>query len=255
MNYKYIILILSCSKMDKDNVYSQSLDKYQTLKQYQKIYLDLFTSSIKFFFLEYKNDMCEDIAEIHDFIYIKGQEDPIIPNLLNKTILAINYVKSKYNFDYILRTNLSSIWNIPNLLSLYDKIPRNNFFGGHVNYHHISFITGTGIFISNDLIEKLLEIMNHTYYELDDVSISIHMKNNNIQMYPLNNMTNYKWNFQILDENVTDINSGHHKNNNIEINDDTYINDILYFRVKNYTIERDLFVTKKILKKIYNIVI
>ncbi len=52
-------------------------------------------------------------------------------------------------------------------------------------------------------------------------------------MYYLNNLTNYKMNYQILDENCTDKNSPHHKNNNLEINDDTYIDDILYFRIRN----------------------
>jgi hypothetical protein len=60
-------------------------------------------------------------------------------------------------------------------------------------------------------------------------------------------------NYQILDENVTDINAHTHKNNNMIINDNTYINDILYFRIKNAKIEQDLLVTKKIIKKIYDI--
>jgi hypothetical protein len=54
-----------------------------------------------------------------------------------------------------------------------------------------------------------------------------------VNMYYLNNLTNYKMNYQILDENCTDKNSPHHKNNNLEINDDTYIDDILYFRIRN----------------------
>jgi hypothetical protein len=72
-------------------------------------------------------------------------------------------------------------------------------------------------------------------------------------MTDFNILTNYKMNYQILNENETDINAHTHKNNNLEINDTTYIDDILYFRVKNNTIDRDLLVTKKIIKKIYNI--
>jgi hypothetical protein len=62
-------------------------------------------------------------------------------------------------------------------------------------------------------------------------------------------------NYQILDENVTDINSPHHKNHNLEINETTNTDDILYFRIRNASQERDLLVTKKILKKLYNIVL
>ena len=226
-------------------------DKYQILKKYQKVYLDKFKNDIKFFYIEYKKDINEDVVEMDDFIFIKGNEDPMIPNLLNKNIIAINYINKKYNFDFILRTNLSSIWNISKLLSLYNEIPKSNFFGGYVIFN--SFVSGTGIFISRDLIEKLLKINTNYFNVLDDVAISTHMKNQEIKMTDFNIFTNYKMNYQIIDENETDINSPHYKNNNLEINDTTYIDDILYFRVKNNTIERDLLVTKKIIRKIYNI--
>lgn len=251
MKYKYIILIVSCSKLSKTNPYIYSLEKFQILKQYQKSYLDNFKDSIKFFFIEYKEDISDDIIEIDDFIFIKGSEEPIIPNFLVKSIKAINYIKIKYDFDFILRTNLSSIWNIPRLLSLYDNIPKTEFFGGHVVFN--DFITGTGLFISKDLLEKLLKINTNSFSVTEDVAISRHMKHNGVRMSYLNDLTNYKWNYQIIDTNVDDINSPHHINNNLEINNNTYIDDILYFRVKNDTCERDLEITRKIIKKIYNI--
>jgi hypothetical protein len=251
MKYKYIIFIISCTQLDKTNPCFQMLEKYQILKQYQKSYLDKFKDTIKFFYIEYKDDITDDVVEIDDYIFIKGKEDPMIPNLLNKNIIAINYINKKYDFDFILRTNLSSIWNIFKLLSLYDEIPKSNFFGGYVIFN--SFVSGTGIFISRDLLEKLLKINTNYFNHLDDVAISIHMKNIGINMSNLNILPNYKMNYQIIDENVSDINSPHYKNNNLEINDTTYTGDILYFRVKNDTRERDLQITKKIIRKIYNI--
>ena len=251
MKYKYIILLISCSRLNSNNPCIQMLDKYQILKKYQKVYLDKFKNDIKFFYIEYKDDISNDIVEIDDFIFIKGTEDPMIPNLLNKNIIAINYINKKYNFDFILRTNLSSIWNIYKLLDLYHIIPKTNLFGGYLIFNQ--FITGTGIFISKDLIKKLLEIDVNRFYELDDVAISNHMKQKGIEIYSFNNLNNYKMNYQILNENVTDINSNQHKNNILEINDNTYIDDILYFRVRNSSITQDLIVTKKIIKRIYNI--
>ena len=210
----------------------------------------MFKDTIKFFFIEYKDDIIDDIVEIDDFIFIKGTEDPVIPNLLVKSIKAINYVNTKYDFDFILRTYISSIWNIPKLLSLYNEIPKTNFFGGYVVFDH--FITGTGVFISRDLIKKLLT-MNANVTINEDVAISFHMKSIRVNMSYFNNLTNYKLNFQTIDINENNINSPHHKNNNLEIKYDTYIDDILYFRVKNCSREQDLLVTRKILKRIYNI--
>jgi len=221
MKYKYIILIISCSKLDITNGSIHYLEKYQILKQYQKLYLDKFKDTIKFFFIEYKEDISDNIIEIDDFIFIKGTEDPMIPNLLIKNIEAINYVKTKYDFDFILRTNLSSIWNIPRLLSLYDIKPKTGFFGGYVVFN--AFVTGTGIFISKDLVEKLLTINSTSFTLNDDVAISRHMLNNRISMYHLNHLNDYKWSYQIINMNECDINSPHHKNNTLEINDNTYI--------------------------------
>jgi hypothetical protein len=237
--------------MDKTNGYYNSLDKYQILKQYQKLYLDLFKDTIKFFFIEYKENISNDIIEIGDFIFLKGTEEPFIPNVTIKNIGAINYVKQKYEFDFILLTNLSSIWNIPKLLSLYDEIPKTKFFGGHVVFN--LFVTGTGIFISRDLIDKLLTINTNIIRDNDDVAISKHMINVGVPIRFLNNLSNYKWNHQIIDMNESDITSPHHKNNNFEISENTYIDDILYFRVKNCSTTQDLIVTKKIIKRIYNI--
>lgn len=251
MKYKYIILIISCSKLDITNGSLHYLEKYQILKQYQKSYLDNFKDSIKFFFIEYKEDIGDNIIEIDDFIFIKGTEDPVVPNLLVKNIIAINYIYKKYDFDFILRTNLSSIWNIPRLLSLYDYIPKTNFFGGHVIAN--SFVSGTGIFISKDLVEKLLTMNVNNFIHNDDVAISKHMLNIGVPIKFLNNLTNYKWNFQIIDINEYNINSAHHKNNALEINENTYIDDILYFRVRNCSVEQDLIITRKIIKRIYNI--
>jgi hypothetical protein len=251
MKYKYIILIISCSKLDITSSSIHYLEKYQILKQYQKLYLDKFKDSIKFFFIEYKEDISDNIIEIDDFIFFKGTEDPVVPNLLVKDIEAIKYVKAKYDFDFILRTNLSSIWNIPNLLSLYDIKPKTGFFGGHAVFN--SFVTGTGIFISKDLVEKLLTINISNFTVNDDVAISRHMLNNGIRIRGLNDLTNYKWNYQTININECDINSPEHKNNTLEINDNTYIDDILYFRVKNSSIEQDLIITRKIIKRIYNI--
>jgi hypothetical protein len=210
----------------------------------------MFKDTIKFFFIEYKDDIIDDVVEIDDFIFIKGTEDPIIPNLLVKNIKAINYVKTKYDFDFILRTNMSSIWNIPKLLSLYNEIPKTNFFGGHVVVN--LFVTGTGVFISRDLVKKLLTINTNVTIN-EDVAISFHMKSIGVQVTSFNDLTNYKLNFQIIDMNENNINSPHHKNNTLEINDNTNIDDILYFRVRNCSIEQDLIVTRKIINQIYNI--
>lgn len=253
MSYKFIFVVLSSSKLDEKNSYYHSSNKYSILKYLNKLYFDIFKDDIKFFFVEYNENINEDVLEVDDFIYIKGVEEPIVPNMLIKKIKAMIHIKSKYKFDYIINTNLSSFWNIPSLMSLYNNIPRNNFFGGHCIFN--SFITGTGIIISHDLLPILLRINAHNFEYNEDVVISNFMKSKNISIFSLENFKNYKMNYQILDENVTDVNSPQHRNNNLEINENTNTDDILYFRIKNASQKRDILVAKQILKKLYNIVV
>ena len=93
MSYKFIFLILSNSKLNEKNVYYPSSNRYTILKDLNKLYLDKFKDDIKFFFVEYNENINEDILEVGDFIYIKGIEEPIIPNILIKKIKAMFYIQ------------------------------------------------------------------------------------------------------------------------------------------------------------------
>ena len=250
MAYKFVFVIVSNSQLNTTNVYYTTSNRYEIMKVLNKSYLDLYKNDIKFFYVEYKN-MDEEIVEAGDFIYIKGTEEPIEPNILIKKIKAMNYIHSKYQYEYMINTNLSTFWNIPILLSLYNVIPRNNLFGGHVIFN--SFITGTGIILSHDLIPLLLNINAYSFRVGEDVAISDYMKSHHIPMFNLAPSPNYKLNYQILDETVNDTSSPHHKNNILELNDNTYTNDILYFRVKTSDHQRDIDIAKTILKIIYNL--
>ena len=160
----------------------------------------------------------------------------------------INYFFVEYN---MIHTNLTSLWNIPVLLSLHSEIPKLRCFAGHFIFN--SFITGTGIIISHDLTPLLLQIHATSAQPNEDVAISRFMLTHGIPVYHLENLEKYKMNYQVLDENEKNPSSPHHKNYNLEINENTYTNNILYFRIKNSTIQQDFFVAKNIIKKLYNI--
>jgi hypothetical protein len=251
MTYKFIFAILSCSNLAEENHYYKSNDKYALLKKWNKLYFDLFKEDIKFFYIELNETIETDILVEEDTIYIKGNELPLVPNMLLKTKKAIDYIHSNYDYEYIINTNLSSLWNIPRLLSLYNEIPRNHFFGGHVMFN--SFITGTGIIISRDLIPIFLNINVYNYSDNNDVTISHYMINNNIPIYHLEHLPNYKIDWQILFGTCTDVTSPHHINNITVIDENTDTNNILYFRIRNESIEQDLSITKTILTRLYNI--
>ena len=69
----------------------------------------------RYYFMEYNQDIDNDILEKDDFIYLKGKEN--FEKIYEKTQRCIRYITDKYEYDYIIRTNLSSFWNIPNLFT------------------------------------------------------------------------------------------------------------------------------------------
>jgi hypothetical protein len=234
--YKFIFLIYSTSKLEKENTCYIYNDKYSFLKKYNKLYYDLFKNDIKFFYIECNEIQEKIIIEEGDYIYVKNK-DSLIPGILMKSIAATYLINKNYLYDYIIYTNLSTLWNIPVLLSLYEEIPKFRFFGGHVIFN--TFISGTGIIISKDLVPLLLKInLMNPKQDYNDVYISLFMhKYNEIPIFDLGTLSKYKMNYQIDDKNIIP----------------NYTDDILYFRIKNKNIEMDITVYKVLIKLLYKI--
>lgn len=188
--------------------------------------------SLKHFFVEFKEDMDEnnDIILEKNILFIKGKES-IIPGILIKTKKALNYINSNYTFDYIIRTNLSSFWNIPRLFELSNNFEDTNFASGIIIFNH--FISGTGIILSKDISIEL-EKINESITIHDDVGISNYL-NQITKLKPINETEMYYL-----------------------INKKTFIpndiSNILYFRIKtegDRIYDGESF--KELAKKIYNI--
>ena len=64
--------------------------------------------NIEQFFIKYKEDLVDDVALTDDAIFIKCNES-FIPCCLDKTIKSIEFLLKNMNFDFIFRTNMSSV--------------------------------------------------------------------------------------------------------------------------------------------------
>jgi hypothetical protein len=222
MKYDLIILIIS----------SKNLNVYEEMKTISQKYLILFNNKIKFFYLEYRNQEC-DVYEIDNTLYFNGEEC-IIPSIYNKTIKGLEFI-NKFDYDFVLRTNLSSFLNIYNILNFIKLLPKNNSGGGYLCFNE--FITGTGIFMSKDVANILINKIDNTQIH-DDVLISRVITNNNISLF---NIETYNYNIEYLCTN--------NFNENINFND-----NILYYRIRNEENRNiDLQYFNILIKKIYNI--
>jgi hypothetical protein len=136
---------------------------------------------IKTFFI-YGNTKIENIYKTDNDLIFGNIEENFLPGILKKTIEGINYCLKNYNFDYLVRTNLSTFWNLNYLCSYFDKLPNKKCLGGVVLKTKFSrglFVSGTGIFLSNDICKYLVENKQKIDYgTIDDVSISRFIINN-----------------------------------------------------------------------------
>jgi hypothetical protein len=146
-----------------------------------------------------------------DILYIKGKET-YLPGILDKTIKAFIY-SYKYldidSYDYIVRTNISTIVNF-NLLR--HNLKLNNLdYGGSLKltlawldkasgivdkrYWGLDYISGTAIIFSNKFFKKMVRDILYNnkkvnYSVIDDVSIGLFVRDNypDIKLISMDNL-------------------------------------------------------------------
>jgi hypothetical protein len=188
--------------------------------------------NIEYFFVECRNQD-EELTLVNNTIYIKGEENWDM--IIVKTHKALLYINNNYNYDFIIRTNLSTFWNIKNVYQHISTLDETNIATGRVEYWDRTFMLGTHIILSRDICLKLCEF--ELVGEPDDVIISqFLLKFTELKQLPENHRR------YPLEDNEHSI-----------IPDD--VTNILCFRVKS-TINRlqiDTNLFKTLAKKIYNI--
>lgn len=233
-------------------------DLYDNMLNIQQKYLNDFKkfngNNIIFYFVTYKNDI-NNIVIDNNIIYIKGEESLL--NILNKTILSIEYLITKLDlkFDFIIRLNISTIINIPELIKYLYNLPKFNVYtSGHIlnlnwidfdsgifdkSYFNIKYASGTNIIFSYDVINNIIINKHLLKYDIiDDISIGIYI--NIYYSYLLDNLYKYKPKMIISNNN-----------NNFK---NKYLNNYIFYRNKN-NISRliDIENMKKIIYGLYNI--
>ena len=164
---------------------NHSLPHYQRNKEVWLSYMNRYPN-ISCYFLEYENNDSKTYPYIQDnYIYLKGEES--FDNILIKTLDSIDYFlhTSDIPFDYIVRTNLSSIWDFDRLQDHLVHLPKEGIYTGHIGpYYHLvhhyfmfHFIGGMGITMSRDVGERLISNREiaESFKNMDDIDIGYTM--------------------------------------------------------------------------------
>lgn len=147
-------------------------------------------------FVKFTPDLAEPINYNPEsrMIEVRGTES-LVPGILDKTIKAIRYCLENFEFDVLVRSNISTIVNVPELEKRLERTELKNLYGGH--YWHIGnedkecgffgdyakkfmgteYISGTSIVLSRDMCQYLVDNESKLNYTVvDDLSIGIFFK-------------------------------------------------------------------------------
>lgn len=238
INLKILNLVLYSENEEYKEMYNLTREYYKNIMNIDTIYY------------RFKNDIEYPIIE-GDILYIPGSET-FIPGVLDKTVKAFQYVYDNINisyYDYIIRTNISTIVNFvllkEQLSSLnFDTNNTNNnnnnnkkidYGSGLVNilrdvdklsgivdstYFGLKFCSGTSIIFSPSLFKNIVENKKYLKYNIiDDVAIGILIKELFPKIYPVE-----IGNFEYIKD---------YKENLIGIKNDLNFNKTIFFRNKN----------------------
>jgi hypothetical protein len=162
--------------------------EYNKMKKITEKYYKIY-KNVKTIYYKFDNTIKEDYKLDHNLLKIKGNET-FIPGILDKTIKAFDYIKG-YEYDYLVRSNISTIINFK-LLDKNLTIKPVEYSGGKIynlnwldekggiidkTYFGLQFASGTAIIFSKKIINELLQNKEKINYKLiDDVSIALFMR-------------------------------------------------------------------------------
>ena len=176
---------------------------------------------IECYFIQYRDG--PQAIEGNTF-WLTGEES--FQKIISKTLDSFNYFLNKDSYDFIVRTNLSSVWNFKVLLEHLKTLPKENVYNGVIGYWNKNkFASGSGYILTPDVAKLLIENreLSETCPELDDVSVGVAL--HKLGVTPSNGMRNDSC---VHDNNVKyDKNSYHYRFKNINGNRTVEKNDML----------------------------
>lgn len=150
---------------NKEPVYQQHRQVWRT---YMKSHPD-----VECYFIEFSPLVFVPILK-NDTLYVRGTESYY--NITRKTMMALEYFLSNSSYDFVIRTNLSSVWIFSKMLTFLHTLPRTRYYGGVVLTHErLPFVSGTCITMSYDVAKTLLQHKSIAYTNnlVDDVDIGV----------------------------------------------------------------------------------
>jgi hypothetical protein len=173
---------------------------YDEMKKMQTIYLEYFklkNKDFSYYFYYYDPSIDKNYEITENVIKIKGKET-YIPGILNKTIKAFEIVNKHFTYDYLIRTNISSVINfriLLNFLSINNPDSCGKIWNLNIQnckfreYWGKYFYSGTCLIYKKNVITFIINNKNKLDKRLiDDVSIGVLIYRQNFKNINFNNV-------------------------------------------------------------------
>lgn len=201
------VLMLILSSPDVNPIYK--LHKSVWLK-----YMNL-NQNIDCFFIEHSPNeeyLDGNILIKGNTVFIKGVESQH-PGCKTKTFACFDYFLNKIKdisnnclYDYIIRTNMSSLWNFNALINYLKTLPTKNVYSGAIGYctvNNVYFASGSGMIMTPDIVQLIINnktLADECNYQ-DDVDIGFILKklgihithNSRTDIYSMDMFNNYTY--------------------------------------------------------------
>ncbi len=172
---------------------SDGVPAYLELQRVWKSYMHRDPEHFEVYFIRGDPNLSKDYEISNDTITIKAAEN-YSPGIANKTVLSMEAIQPRLKeFDYVIRTNLSSFYYFPNLLKFLNKLPKQKCYcaismyipeSACPKFGRIYFGSGAGIIVSPDLVEMMVkekeDIFLYSSDLPDDVLIGLFFQKRNI---------------------------------------------------------------------------
>jgi hypothetical protein len=170
------------------------------------------------FFIESRQDVTAPYVS-DNVLYTCGNEG--YAEILDKTLRSIQYFSDRLDdYDYIIRSNLSSLYDFEELKRYVSKSATHGVYAGCIGeYVGIQYVSGSGMIMTPDVVKELIKnkhlVERYGYpsgfvhgnqgyqYVMDDVSIGYILRHSNIlpQVAPRRNILSKEY----FNENIADI--------------------------------------------------
>lgn len=138
------------------NIASDDYPVYMELEKLWRSYMHYDPEHVECYFIRGNPNLLTDYEILGDTIWSKTSES-FVPGILNKTILSMEAMLPRMKeFDYVVRTNLSTFFIFPRLLKFLETAPKSNFYNGVIGTRY-SWVSGGAIVMSTDIAELFIK--------------------------------------------------------------------------------------------------